>query len=1203
MYLKQIELENFKSFGGKVTVPLMDGYMAVTGPNGSGKSNIGDAILFVLGPRSPKAVRAGRITDLIFNGGSSRSRASYMKVSLVFDNKDRIMPWDDDTVTLTRYVKLNDNGVDYSSYFFINDQKSTLTEFDRLLTKARISADGYNIVQQGDVTSIVEIGAVERRKILDGISGIASFDADLQAAGAERVEVNSNLERVEFIRSEKEKTVRQLEKDRAEAMKYKEVKDRLDTATAQLTVRQRDNQKATYESIVSSLDGTEKELEELSRKKAEAIEQRDSNEKAVSEKDAEIEARLGSEYTKVKQDVEEAKIKVASEKSRADAASEDIEKQKAFREGFVQDNEENRSQRQTLTDNLSDLEIKKKDADTELSTALAEEKSIREETASHGGEMTDLQKKLEAVEKQIDAAARSEQEASSRQAAVGSVLENAKNAKDQAEQAVESARFEVKDADWNLQEIKRQAGPQNEAEELGNKILALKKQESELEKQEDELRSIADKKTAEYNRLSTEKRVTELLNSGSEALSRILTLKESGEIKGIRGTVAQLATVDPGYETAAAVAAGGKMNAVVVDNKNVGAECINYLKRNGLGRLTFLPMDEMMPGKPRAKAIMVLKRTDGYISGFVEYKPEYENVFWYVFGDTLVVGDLDKAKDVMGGVRVVTRAGELIEASGAMTGGNLDKRRIGKFGPSGQSALEAAAAEMKKAQDQLDEIRSDLRALRDKIRETDSQMTQAGSRGIGMKGKIAAADATLAQAKKGLAAAEADLAKKAQAVSDAEAQLSSADAALEEARAGLESLRDSQAKMRDRLSVIAPAGLQERIQKAGDRVFAARNAVSDLESQINSVKAEAAGLDRQKEATDEQISHVDGIIAQDEEAVRVHTANSEKLKVDLEAVKSIMEKMESAIEGLKAERDALIEKGYDLRNRAEAAQKDIEVKEGFLTSQRAQAEICRKELEQLEEAVRAITVEVAEPVPSEAALKAEIKQCNEAISALGNVNLRAIEDYDAAVAEYGQLVEQTKVLTGRITELDRLAEELSQKKKGLFMEAYDAVDANFKEIYAKLSGGGEAYMALDDPEDPFAGGLQINAKPRNGKMTRLAALSGGEKSLTALSFIFAIQEYQPSPFYVLDEVDMFLDSVNAETVAARVKESSATAQFIQVSLRQVALRHADHLIGVTRPPNGISRIIMQPDIAEVSKYEEEALRNMKKEEEGSSGTQ
>lgn len=161
------------------------------------------------------------------------------------------------------------------------------------------------------------------------------------------------------------------------------------------------------------------------------------------------------------------------------------------------------------------------------------------------------------------------------------------------------------------------------------------------------------------------------------------------------------------------------------------------------------------------------------------------------------------------------------------------------------------------------------------------------------------------------------------------------------------------------------------------------------------------------------------------------------------------------------------------------------------------------------------------------------------------------------------------------------------------MESYDAVNENFKQIYAQLSGGGEGYMALEDPEDPFNGGLQINAKPRNGKLLRLEALSGGEKSLTALSFIFAIQEYQPSPFYVLDEVDMFLDAANSELVAKRVKESSAKAQFIQVSLRKVTLTLADHLIGVTRPPTGISRVIMQPDLEEVSKFEEEALKRQK----------
>ena len=190
----------------------------------------------------------------------------------------------------------------------------------------------------------------------------------------------------------------------------------------------------------------------------------------------------------------------------------------------------------------------------------------------------------------------------------------------------------------------------------------------------------------------------------------------------------------------------------------------------------------------------------------------------------------------------------------------------------------------------------------------------------------------------------------------------------------------------------------------------------------------------------------------------------------------------------------------------------------------------------------------------------------------------------------------TATLNARINDLNALMDDLSAKKKGLFMRSYDAVNENFKAIYAQLSGGGEAFMGLDDEDDPFAGGLMINAKPKNGKLLRLEALSGGEKSLTALSFIFAIQEYQPSPFYVLDEVDMFLDSVNAEMVAKRVKESSAKAQFIQVSLRKVTLALADHLIGVTRPPSGISKVIMQPDIAEVSGYEEEALRRQKEAE-------
>lgn len=1195
MYLKQVEMENFKSFGGKVTVPLMEGYMAVTGPNGSGKSNIADAILFVLGPRSSKAVRASRITDLIFDGGAAKSKAKFMKVSLVFDNSDRIMPWDDDTVTLTRYVKLSENGTDYTSYFFINDQKSSLSEFDTLLTKARISADGYNIVQQGDVTHIVQMGNIERRRILDGISGIASFDADIGRAQGERAEASSNLERIEIIRAEKEKQINVLEKDREQARLYLEAKKDLDTANAQMTHRLRDNEKAIFGSLVSGVESCSRDIEKLKEDKAGILARKEENAALVKAKEEQIEEKIGPDYKKVKEDVEQAKINVATEASKQESALEDIETQRGYREGFEEDVAENRNQYATSEQSLADLQIQLDAANEHLAAATAEEKRISDETSRQGGELTDLQKRLEVLERDIDSAGKAQQEASAKASGAKAVLEEARLAKAKAEEDLESARFEVKDADWNLQEVKRQVGPQDEADSLGKQIVALKKEEAAREKEEEQLKEIYEKRSAEFNRLSAEKRVSDSVNRGSEALSRIMALRESGQMPGIRGTVAELATVDAGYETALSVAAGSKMNAVVVDNKDVAARCIEYLKKNGLGRVTFLPLTELLPGKPRAKAIIALKSTDGYATDFVTYKAEYANVFWYVFGDTLVVGTLDRAKEVMGGVRIVTKAGELIEASGAMTGGTLDKRKIQQFGPSGQSALEAAGAEMRKAGDALEELRSDLRQLRDTIRKTDDLMRAAGSKGVDARGKIAEAEAALEQAKKGLKSAEDALSKKTADLTAAEKAVTEADAALAAADAALESLRSERTSVRDRMSEIAPAGLQERIQHARDEVYRYNQEVAGLQQQIGGLRAEMSGLDKQKEALEVQIANIDTQIAADETSAAEHAAKADEYRVALEAVKKIQDEMESKIEDLRAERDSLVQNGYSLDSDAEKIQNAIETKDGYLQSQTAQMEVSRQNLAQYEEQVAALTVEVPEPIPSESTLKNTIKQCQSRIDSIGNVNLRAMEDYDACKREYDLLMEQVDILNGRIRDLDNLTDDLSSKKKGLFMEAYNAVDANFKAIYAQLSGGGQAFMALDDAMDPFSGGLQINAKPRNGKMLRLEALSGGEKSLTALAFIFAIQEYQPSPFYVLDEVDMFLDAVNAEMVARRVRESSAKTQFIQVSLRKVTLTLADHLIGVTRPPSGISRVIMQPDIAEVSKYEEEALRRQKEE--------
>jgi chromosome segregation protein len=340
-----------------------------------------------------------------------------------------------------------------------------------------------------------------------------------------------------------------------------------------------------------------------------------------------------------------------------------------------------------------------------------------------------------------------------------------------------------------------------------------------------------------------------------------------------------------------------------------------------------------------------------------------------------------------------------------------------------------------------------------------------------------------------------------------------------------------------------------------------------------------------------QLDSVNSSIEEDERIIRDSKGLLDRLKLDLDALRKIEAEMEKGIGDLRYRKDELQNQKYELDTVVRDKATAIENTNASVITFEAQLQVIKQQIMAYQEEVDAITFEVTQPIPSEEEIRRTIKTCEAAIDRLGNVNLRAIEDYDEKKARLDALNEQVADLNRNIADLTALTDSLKGKKKGLFMEAYTAVDENFKKIYAQLSGGGEAYMALEDEDDPFSGGLIINAKPRNGKLLRLEALSGGEKSLTALSFIFAIQEYQPSPFYVLDEVDMFLDSVNSEMVAFRVKESSKKAQFIQVSLRKVALAVADQLIGVTRPPSGISKIIIQPDLAEVSKYEEEAVQD------------
>ncbi|MBQ3685447.1 MAG: chromosome segregation protein SMC [Candidatus Methanomethylophilaceae archaeon] len=1194
MYLKQVELENFKSFGGKLTVPLMEGYTAITGPNGSGKSNITDAILFVLGPKSSKAVRAGKLTDLIFDGGKSKNKASYTKVSLVFDNTDRLMPWDDDEVRLTRYVKLSDNGQDYSSYFYVNDRKSTMSEFDTLLTKARISADGYNMVQQGDVMRIVQMGNSERRRILDSISGIASFDADIEKAKGERFEAETNLDRVTIITGELETELKRLERDRSDAQRYLEAKGALDIAKAQYSHRMLQMETAKLESINDQIGRISKRVEDDTQKRdAKRLEQK-AKEEEIAAKEEEIAAKIGPEYKEIKQKIEDARVDLATKRSVVENAESDLEQQSEFRRNFEESLASNEGNIKQIQASRDDQRIRLEELEGMEKAAVAEERSISEQIASTGGEQQELQVRQEQVEKDVDACSEELREAQGRMSKAEASSEEAHSSFEALDTKAQNIDFEIKDAKWSLEQLKAEAGPS--IEDYGQKVLALKGKERELEKQEQELDAAYRRIDQEYNALQAEKKVSQRVNRGAEAVEAILSLRNRGEMKGIHGTIQELATVDKGYETALAVAAGGKMQAVVVDDDQIAADCIGYLKREKLGRVTFLPLNKMMGGKPRAKAIMSLKDTDGYAIDLIDFDQRYYNAFWYVLGDTLVANNMDTARRIMGGIRIVTVAGELIDPSGAMSGGNISQQNLLKFGTASEDKLTELGEKLRKAMDALEGVRTELRRVRDDIRAADDEMRNASSSGMAQREQMAQLSGSIKELERSKKEVSEQIAAVRAKVADADREFSDAKDAFTKLSARMTELTDERQRIKARIAEIAPAELQARIQSVRNELYNIREEKSGVVTEISGANVEIEGYRKQNESLQMQLDRVLEQIKEDEDAIEQGTAAMERAKIDLEALKQIEAEMESGIEDLRNQKDALKDQWYTLDSQLKELAKDIENSLASKSSFEAQAITQQAAIEARKAEVAAITIEVPEPIPSEEEIRRTIRAKETVIAEIGNVNLRAIEDYDEKKARYDKLMAEVADLNSTIKGLNDLMDDLSAKKKGLFMAAYDAVNANFKAVYAELSMGGEAFMGLENEDDPFEGGLMINAKPRNGKLLRLEALSGGEKSLTALAFIFAIQEYQPSPFYVFDEVDQNLDSVNSELVAKRIVKSSAKAQFIQVSLRKVTLAMADHLIGVTRPPSGISKVIMQPDLAEVSSYEEQAAKQSLKDE-------
>lgn len=1165
MHIKEIVLENFKSFGKKVRIPFFDDFTAVSGPNGSGKSNIIDSILFALGLSTSKTMRAEKLTDLIYKDGNGKS-PDYAEVTVKFDNGDRELPINSDEVVITRRIKQTESG--YYSYFYLNDRACSLSDIQNQLAKARITPDCFNVILQGDVTRIIEMSPIERRRIIDEIAGVAEFDEKTNQAYDELNIVRERIERVDIILSEVEARLQQLEGERAHALKYQSLRDEKRRYEGMLLISKLKNTEQDLESTVAEINNKQIRLDAL---KAEFEKQKSilmEIELKLNALNIEITAKGEGEQIQIKRETEavlseQIKCKNTIEYSQNEILELDEQRKKIF---FEIDKAQNRIKE--IESKVAEEEIRRTSALIELKERQVELERINqkiaqvdEEFACTRNSLLELKAKLESVKTEKNEFLRM---------------------KDRLLDSLRRKNLEISASEQTLIEAEKQLDEiEIELKNLENELKKFEQQQRELEIEEMDLEAIAEKAKRELNEIEQKLRglqqeyakaeamvkVAEEMSKYSPAVELILQAKRQKELPGIYGTIAELGKVDNKYAIALEIAAGVRMQCIVTDTDEDAARAIEYLKRKDQGRVTFLPLNKMQL-KPPLKELPPIDGIIDYAINLISYEPKFASAFWYVFGDTIVVANLDIARKLIGKYRMATLEGELIERAGAITGGSARSRF--KFAICEEEKLkllseEIAVQETKRlsAARKFESIQVSKAALlkeKQKISMESERLRVMRFELSERKQRLAANIQiqkteinNLESEKKSFAGEIAEVDRKIQII---EAEASNISKEIEKFEKLLQASEiPTLAKEADRL--------ENEIKR-----FEAR--ASEIQSNINSLNLEKKFIQTRIEELMENARKIEVKKKELEEKIAASEKLIKELEGELEKKRKRERELECELMELKNDREMLFKELVSKRSDLNSMQREVERIDSWIkTLEVAKVELGKK-AEQLKIEIEQSGVKSNEVLPVEE-INAKIAMLEREMLAMEPVNMRAIAEYEEVLARQQELTSKRKTLSQeRAAIIDRI-EQYRLLKKQTFMVTFEGINLNFQDIFKELCDG-RGELLLENPESPFEGGLLIIAHPQDRPTQRLEALSGGEKSITALAFIFAIQRYKPAPFYVFDEIDMFLDGVNAERVAKMIKKASEKAQFIVVTLRKPMIESAAYTIGVTMQQNNISTI-------------------------------
>jgi chromosome segregation protein len=1135
LHITELEIDNFKSFSKKTKIPFLEGFTVISGPNGSGKSNIIDSVLFVLALSSSRNLRAEKLTDLI-NLNSGRNTA---EVALEFSDGTKIR----------RRIKRTGNG--YYSYNYLNERLCKQSDIVDHLARHGIKPHGYNVVMQGDVTRIMEMSDFERRKIIDEIAGVSEFDVKKQQSLSELDIVRERIEREELLLIELTRRVNELKREREHALEYQKWQKDLtyfQNCRAAAHLHDRDKE------LTSLLRSTEEHGIQLARIAADrSLEENElSYLKAdLTDIDDLINRKSGSDYLKLIAELEEAKSGIKLAEQTIVRLGKDKEANLEAINRVYMDTKRAEARVAECTDQIRTLSIDRTNIAMEVAGAKAQLEKSETEIRQHGEDTEGARERLFALLKDLE----------EKKGQRSEILH-------QQDMLIEKSRMrttELERLTLLLSQLDEEyAAKQAQLSDSERSVSDLVSEKKELDRTLSELEGAMFAQRSSLERLRTEIREYEQDvfrleaaqqargESGGRALEAVMAMEH------VHGTIADLGKAPAEYATALNIAAGNKLQFVVCDDDQVAADAIRYLKEERLGRVTFLPLNKLRP-----PALPPLKEPGiiDYAVNLVEYDPKFDRAFAVALGATVVVDTLERARKLIGKYRMVTLEGELLDRSGAMTGGATKK-------PGGRGFGAAVDDEIIRIRAHLGEIQAEAATLEAGIKRITAEVDARRATRNEIDQKIARFGMFTEEFSRRFDAITVEkqtidvaVSRQQEETRNGASELTALEASLDKITESINEIGARIDEIKKRLDDTNIPVLTEQIEKKRKEIEESERRLRNKEGDINDAQRERqhfnarlGELADERRRQDERNRQIDTEIAGSNEQIAAHKSHIAELEERQKEFSGVLDELRTK----RAEASQHIQDSELKIMKFDAEKERITV----LTSAiEERARTLRDEVETLRQQVGDMDTNL-----SLSEIEGKIAEADGALRKIGAVNMLAIEEYEKVERQVGERTERKDTLSRERATLIERIEKFEQMKYEAFTTAFRAIDANFREIFARLTSG-SGHLILENEEDPFAGGMTFAVQPRDKKVHLLSSLSGGEKSLTTLAFIFSIQRYIPAPFYAFDEVDMSLDGSNVERIASMIMELAPQSQFVIVSLRKPMIEAAERIMGVTLRPD------------------------------------